>query len=215
MADGKKKVLVYADWIHLFESLEDDEAGKLIKHFFRYVNDMNPEAPDKLIKVAFESIKQTLKRDLAAWLSKSEKNSETASKRWKKVRNNANAYERISADAKNADSVKDSVSDNDNKTLMGFDVFWKAYPKKRAKGKAEQVWKKLKPSQTLETIILNSVEAFKNSKGWQKEGGQFIPYPAKWLASKGWEDEIEPTLNGHETPQARTERLRNESLGIK
>ena len=64
MADNKKTVVVYTDWIDKFEELTDDEAGKLIKHFFRYVNDQNPEAPDRTTKLMFIDIKNTLKRDL-------------------------------------------------------------------------------------------------------------------------------------------------------
>ena len=70
MAENKNTVVVYADWINVFEELEDVEAGKLIKHFFRYVNDLNPEAPDRLTKIAFEPIKQSLKRDLEKWENK-------------------------------------------------------------------------------------------------------------------------------------------------
>lgn len=67
MATGKKKVIVYADWKSTFELLSDDEAGKLIKHFFRYVNDEDPEPPERLIEILFEPIKVTLKRDLEKW----------------------------------------------------------------------------------------------------------------------------------------------------
>jgi len=67
MADNKKGIIVYADWIDKFEELDDDEAGRLIKHFFRYVNDLNPEYPDKLTKIAFLDIKNSLKRDLDKW----------------------------------------------------------------------------------------------------------------------------------------------------
>jgi len=67
MADNKNSIIVYADWIDKFEELEDDEAGRLIKHFFRYVNDLNPEYPDKLTKIAFIDIKNSLKRDLGKW----------------------------------------------------------------------------------------------------------------------------------------------------
>ncbi len=70
MADNKKKIIVYSDWIELFESLTDDEAGKLIKHFFRYVNDQNPVAQDRITELSFIPIKQTLKRDLEKWESK-------------------------------------------------------------------------------------------------------------------------------------------------
>src|SRR5690348_5484461 len=67
MAENKKSVLVYADWENTFEQLSDEEAGKLIKHFFKYINDKNPELNDRLLKIAFEPIKQQLKRDLKKW----------------------------------------------------------------------------------------------------------------------------------------------------
>jgi hypothetical protein len=67
MAEDKKSFIMYADFIHAFENLEDDEAGRLIKHLLRYVNDLNPEYPDKITKIAFEPIKQQLKRDLKEW----------------------------------------------------------------------------------------------------------------------------------------------------
>lgn len=78
MADHKKSILVYADWIDKFEELEDDEAGRLIKHFFRYVNDLNPEYPDRTTKLMFIDIKNTLKRDLGKWEEKSPQRSEKA-----------------------------------------------------------------------------------------------------------------------------------------
>lgn len=55
---------MYADFKSTFDALSDKEAGKLIKHLFRYVNDENPTCEDKIVKVAFEPIKQQLKRDL-------------------------------------------------------------------------------------------------------------------------------------------------------
>jgi len=67
MAENKKSIVVYADWITKFEELEDDEAGKLIKHFFRYVNDLNPDPPDRLTKLLFVDIENQLKRDLIRW----------------------------------------------------------------------------------------------------------------------------------------------------
>lgn len=78
MAENKKSVIVYADWIDKFEELEDDEAGRLIKHFFRYVNDLNPEYPDRTTKLMFIDIKATLKRDLTKWEDKAPQRIEKA-----------------------------------------------------------------------------------------------------------------------------------------
>ena len=73
---GKKSVLLHCDIIHTVEKLDDENAGLLFKHYLRYVNDQEPEAPNLLVEIAFEGIKQTLKRDLKNW----EKTTESRSK---------------------------------------------------------------------------------------------------------------------------------------
>jgi hypothetical protein len=67
MAENKKSIIVYADWMEQFTILTDEEAGKLIKHFFLYVNDLNPTAIDRLTEMLFIPLKQSLKRDLKKW----------------------------------------------------------------------------------------------------------------------------------------------------
>ena len=79
MAEDKKKVIVYTDWIIQFKDLTDEEAGKLIKHFFNYINDLKPES-DRLTELLFNPIKATLKRDLQAWENKQQTNKENGSK---------------------------------------------------------------------------------------------------------------------------------------
>lgn len=73
---------------------------------------------------------------------------------------------------------------------VGFDIFWKAYPKKKSKGDAEKWWNKNKPSRELLIEMLAAIGKAKTSRDWEKEGGQYIPHPATWLNSKGWEDEL-------------------------
>lgn len=67
MAENKKAVLMYADWLETFEELTDEEAGRLVKHLWRYINDLNPEEPDRTTKLAFGPMKRSLKRDLKKW----------------------------------------------------------------------------------------------------------------------------------------------------
>jgi hypothetical protein len=67
MATGKKSFILYTDFINVFEHLSDREAGILIKHIFRYVNDQEPKLDSKTLNIAFEPIKQQLKRDLKDW----------------------------------------------------------------------------------------------------------------------------------------------------
>lgn len=63
MAENKKSFIAYCDWLELFENLTNEEAGKLVKHLFNYVNDKNPKS-DKITELLFIQIKQSLKRDL-------------------------------------------------------------------------------------------------------------------------------------------------------
>ena len=50
MAINKKSFVAYCDWIESFEELSNEEAGKLVKHLFRYVNDLDPENPTLYFK---------------------------------------------------------------------------------------------------------------------------------------------------------------------
>ncbi len=72
-----------------------------------------------------------------------------------------------------------------------FDIFWKAYPKKKSKGQAEKAWKSIKPTPELSERIIISVKTHKNSADWKRENGKYIPYPATFLNAKGWEDEVD------------------------
>ena len=75
-----------------------------------------------------------------------------------------------------------------------FDSFWVKYPKKRSKGQAEKAWVKINPDEELFQRILYGLELAKSSGDWQKDGGQFIPYPSSWLNAKGWEDEYKEVV---------------------
>jgi len=74
MAEGKNKIIFYKDWGNVFKKLTDEEAGRLIKHFCHYVDDEDPESPDRITELLFEPIKATLKRDLKKWEVKSNVN---------------------------------------------------------------------------------------------------------------------------------------------
>jgi len=122
MAKDKKSFILYADQKALFEKLPDDLAGKLIKHIFKYVNDENPVSEDLIIEIAFEPIKNHLKRDLKLFEEKLVKRSEAgkagAEKRWQEMANDSNRINNIANDgkrikpiAKIADNVNVNVND--------------------------------------------------------------------------------------------------------
>lgn len=91
-------------------------------------------------------------------------------------------------------------------SLMGFDEFWNAYPKKKAKGSAEKAWLKIRDRRTLLPAILDAIDKAKRCHDWQKDGGQFIPHPATWLNRRGWEDEV---ATGHRPTNGRPAGFEN------
>lgn len=70
---NKKSVLLYCDIIHTVEKLDDETAGKLFKHYLRYINDLDPKTDNLIVDISFEPIKQNLKRDLVKWDEKAER----------------------------------------------------------------------------------------------------------------------------------------------
>jgi len=73
MAENKKSVLLYCDIIHTIEKMDNETAGAFFKHYLRYINDQNPTTKNLIIDIAFESVKQNLKRDLKKWEQRAEK----------------------------------------------------------------------------------------------------------------------------------------------
>ena len=70
-----------------------------------------------------------------------------------------------------------------------FNRFWNAYPKRKGRGNALKAWMKQRLDSKIETI-LEAIQRIKKDDQWTKNGGQFIPHPATWLNSGGWDDEI-------------------------
>lgn len=78
-----------------------------------------------------------------------------------------------------------------------FEDFWKSYPKKKDKAKAQKAFAKVIAKTNLDTM-LHALEEQKRSQEWQKDGGQYIPLPSTWLNGERWTDEtspIEPTYS--------------------
>ena len=94
----------------------------------------------------------------------------------------------------NPSSELDNVKVTVNKQLFpdeSFELFWKAYPKKKNKGYAEKAWQKIKPTKELVDLMIGKIEQLKNTNQWIESSGKYVPFPSTWLNAKGWEDEIQ------------------------
>jgi len=137
MAENKKGFMLYADQIHTVEKLSDVKAGKLFKHILQYVNDLDPVTDDIIVEIAFEPIKQQLKRDLKRYEAKKVQWSEAGKKSVeakKASKNQRNSTESTDVEVRSTEStvivngtvnVKGTVKDNTVQQQHTHEVFAK------------------------------------------------------------------------------------------
>lgn len=118
MAKDKKSFILYTDLINTVSKLPDQKAGKLFKLILEYVNDLNPQVNDLILEVAFEPIKQQLKRDLKRWEGYIDKQVQNGKKGGRpKNPEEPNETQKTQAffeEPKKADNVNVTVNVNDN-----------------------------------------------------------------------------------------------------
>ena len=120
MAENKKSFVLYSDYNEVFSELSNNDAGELIKHILKYVNDEDPVTENPIVKVSFIPIKLQLKRDLVKYEDKKEQWSEAGkrsaeSRRLKKL-NESNERSTESTNVKTV-STESTVTVNDTVTV--------------------------------------------------------------------------------------------------
>jgi len=177
MAEEKKGFILYTDVLHTVEKLTDEQAGKLFKHILKYVSDLNPECKDLITEIAFEPIKQSLKRDLLKWGDKKQKRSEAgkigANKRWQNI---ANDSKRIKPIANIADNVNVNVNVKDiYKSFAHLSITNDEVKKLLVNYSSNQI-----------SDILNDIENYKGN----------TKYKSLYLTAVKWLQKNEPTSEG-------------------
>ena len=112
MATDKKSFILYCDQKGVWDKLDNEQAGRLIKHVIAYVNDDNPVAPDFITELAFEPIKAVLKRDLKKWETQQEQRKKAGKKSAEVRKRNATSVNERSIPSTGNGSVNGSVSGN-------------------------------------------------------------------------------------------------------
>lgn len=85
------------------------------------------------------------------------------------------------------DSLSHSSAKPQRLSDEDFAVFWKAYPRKESKVQARKGFAK---ADVRLDMLLQALEAQKQTGQWQSDGGRFIPYASTWLNQKRWEDDL-------------------------
>jgi hypothetical protein len=180
MAKDKKSFILYSDAIHTVEKLSDTDAGQLLKHLLRYVNDQNPTTENPLVEIAFEPIKQQLKRDLVKFedvkVKRSEAGKAGATKRWQEI---ANANKGIQTIANIA------VNDNDNVNVISKDIYRSFAHLSISNSDVEKLLDKYSINEIDD--VLDSIENFKGNKKYTS----LYLTANKWLSKNKKSTEVE------------------------
>lgn len=130
MAENKKSFILYCDQKGVWDKLNNEQAGKLIKHIIAYVNNENPVTDDFITELAFEPIKQHLKRDLKKWETQYDQRVEAGRKSAEvRKRNSTSVNERSISSTDNVSvngsvnvnaTVNENVNVSEKKTLEWF-----------------------------------------------------------------------------------------------
>lgn len=123
--EGKKSFVLYVDLIELVKELSIEKRGELFTIILEYVNDMDPQIHDPLLRVAFTPIKQALKRDLKKWENIVERNRANGAKGGRPSKNiktpeepkKPNGLLGNPEEPKKADNVNENVTDNENEIV--------------------------------------------------------------------------------------------------
>lgn len=190
-----KGIMLYFDIKEPLKDFSDEERGKLVWALLEYAENGTMPQFSGSLKTAFNFIKKDIDRDIEKYFNRCQKNKENISKRYDCIQSNTtvnNRQQSLLNKDKNKNKNKNKIKENYN---LLFAQFWDVYPKKKSKQAAEKAFQKIAPDEALLKTMLNAIEEQKKSAEWQKDNGQFIPYPATWLNGRRWEDEINIGVN--------------------
>lgn len=97
----------------------------------------------------------------------------------------ANAKQTASEKEREKEKEKE-IEDECPRARACFGEFWEKYPNQVGKEAAVSAWESMAVSPEDMKQILEGLERWKRSLEWEKNGGQFIPRPARWLSEKRW-----------------------------
>lgn len=111
----KDSFILYLEQKEIFETLSDNEAGKLIKAIFEYESTGQSPKLSKTLNLVFIPIKNALDRNKEKYQKVVERNKKNIRKRWNKENTkNTSGKNGIQKNTKNTDNDNDNERDSDS-----------------------------------------------------------------------------------------------------
>ena len=195
-----RRILRNLEWV----SLSDAERGQLVAMWVLAADHDGaiPASAEIVQKLCFMSDKPNLNKFIELGLLTSD-GSHSGCQPDANMASTRRQHDRPKAEAK-AETEEKNTCALTCARAQKFDAFWAAYPKKKNKQDAQKAFQKIEPSDDLLASMLQAIAAQTESHDWQKQNGQFIPYPATWLRAGAWEDqptEVKPAAYSETTAQ--------------
>ena len=120
----KKSFILYADYIKHIRRLSDEDAGRLFKAIFDYVNEGKLPDLDGMAAMAFSFIANQLDTDLQKYEETCKKRSENIKKRWEMAKASQKAAENTSdtKDTNEYNCIFCNTNDTDNDIDSDIDI---------------------------------------------------------------------------------------------
>lgn len=192
---------VYFDFDEKTDELNDSEKARLLLAMLRYAQTGEKPVLTGNERFLFSTFKGEIDRDIANYntkVSNGNLGGRPAKEKPGETENNLTKPNETEAKPKETKPLKTKEKDIDIQTTKPplsplFADFWKAYPKHQDRQGALKAFEKLKPDQELLDQMIKSINAWKQSEQWTKDGGQYIPMPTTWLNRRRWEDDLPQT----------------------
>lgn len=175
----------YHSYLDAIEPLDDAERGRLFTACLTYSKTGESPPLTGNERFVFPSLKGQIDRDRASYEEKCQRMRTIGEK---------GLVSQGKCKQKDAYASKEKEKEKPvslSPSLSSFESFWSLYPRKANREAALKAWESISPDEALTQQILTAVKRQKQSDQWTDDGGKFIPYPAKWLTERRWEDEPE------------------------
>jgi len=87
-------------------------------------------------------------------------------------------------------AVASKVKKQSGADTVGFEEFWKAYPRKENKAATIALWASKKCSGDSVKLMIH-LSGCKDSEQWAKDGGRFVPMASTYLRQQRYLDEVD------------------------